>query len=205
MDNNIAALNVGGKLFTTYRSTLTKYPDTFLGTMYSQDNFKVDEVQFFDRSPELFEYILAFYRTDILCKPEHIPDELWSNELKFWLIPVKTQESLLLLSNNIEPEKTLHDLYKLINTTLGFKHNTVNPRGPGFCQSRCAQPTKTLYTFLSALEDKLDKTNKLLKKLVENKERDNTKTYNTKSLRSPYGQSSGGCCSNSNQNNFYFD
>lgn len=44
---HIVTLNVGGKHFMTYQSTLLKYPMTLLGRMYSNDNgFKVDEIQF---------------------------------------------------------------------------------------------------------------------------------------------------------------
>ena len=62
----IITINVGGKHFMTYQSTLLKYPTTVLGRMYSKDNeLKVDEVQFFDRSSEIFDHILNFYRTGL--------------------------------------------------------------------------------------------------------------------------------------------
>ena len=57
----IIILNVGGKIFKTYKSTLQKYPETLLGKMYSNDNkFQVDDIQFFDRSSFIFKYILNF-------------------------------------------------------------------------------------------------------------------------------------------------
>ncbi len=78
-------LNVGGKIFVTYRNNLTKYPDTMLGRMYlNHDQFKASEVEFFDRSYKLFDHILNFYRTGILCKPELVNREIWQEELQYW-------------------------------------------------------------------------------------------------------------------------
>ena len=83
--NKKITMNVGGKYFLTYQSTLLKYPSTMLGKIYSDSNkFKVDDIQFFDRSSELFEYILNFYRTGIICKPILINKEIWEEEIRYW-------------------------------------------------------------------------------------------------------------------------
>ncbi len=85
-------LNVGGKHFMTYRSTLLKYPTTLLGMMYSSNNgFKVDEIQFFDRSSKIFEYILNFYRTGLLYKPTFINNSVWEEEINYWGLPEQEQ------------------------------------------------------------------------------------------------------------------
>ncbi|CAG8536977.1 522_t:CDS:2 [Paraglomus brasilianum] len=68
-------LNVGGVKFETYRSTLTAYPDTFLGTMFGDRNQSMlhpynGNEYFFDRDGRVFHYIMQYYRTGkIMWKP----------------------------------------------------------------------------------------------------------------------------------------
>ncbi|KAG9296751.1 hypothetical protein G9A89_001383 [Geosiphon pyriformis] len=64
-------LNVGGIKFETFRSTLTAYPDTFLGTMFQPRNQELlrpdkNNEYFFDRNGHAFYYIMQFYRIGIL-------------------------------------------------------------------------------------------------------------------------------------------
>ncbi|CAG8504856.1 22815_t:CDS:2 [Cetraspora pellucida] len=61
-------LNVGGVKYETYRSTLTKYPETLLGVMFSSRNEELlhptnENEYFFDRNGNAFRYIMTFYRT----------------------------------------------------------------------------------------------------------------------------------------------
>nr|CAG8435807.1 11891_t:CDS:2 [Entrophospora candida]CAG8437867.1 12130_t:CDS:2 [Entrophospora candida] len=61
-------LNIGGVKYETYRSTLEAYPDTFLGRMFQYSNQELlnpknGNEYFFDRSGQLFHYIMQFYRT----------------------------------------------------------------------------------------------------------------------------------------------
>lgn len=76
-------LNVGGKIFQTHLDTIRKYPDTMLERMYSSQ-LKVEEVLFFDRSSELFDSILNFYRTGLISNPFWISSEVWTEELRYW-------------------------------------------------------------------------------------------------------------------------
>ncbi|RIB10921.1 BTB/POZ protein [Gigaspora rosea] len=60
-------LNVGGIKYETYRSTLAKYPETLLGTMFSSRNEALlhttnGNEYFFDRNGDAFRYIMTFYR-----------------------------------------------------------------------------------------------------------------------------------------------
>jgi hypothetical protein len=82
-------LNVGGTRFETYLSTLTRYPNTTLGTMFSERNrpmlhFNKQGEVFFDRSPALFEPILAFYRNGVLRRPPHVDPRLFAEECAFF-------------------------------------------------------------------------------------------------------------------------
>ncbi|CAG8508490.1 11774_t:CDS:2 [Ambispora gerdemannii] len=74
-------LNVGGiKQYETYRSTLTAYPDTLLGTMFSERNKQLvnptqispagNKEYFIDRDGHVFRYILQFYRTGKIPWPD---------------------------------------------------------------------------------------------------------------------------------------
>ncbi|CAG8555929.1 1047_t:CDS:2 [Ambispora leptoticha] len=68
-------LNVGGVKYETYRSTLTTYPDTLLGTMFQKRNNELlrptnGNEYFFDRDGQVFRYIMQFYRTGEFLWPE---------------------------------------------------------------------------------------------------------------------------------------
>uniref|UniRef100_U9U2P1 BTB domain-containing protein n=1 Tax=Rhizophagus irregularis (strain DAOM 181602 / DAOM 197198 / MUCL 43194) TaxID=747089 RepID=U9U2P1_RHIID len=62
-------LNIGGIKYETYRSTLTAYPDTLLGTMFQERNEELlkpnKNEYFFDRNGKAFHYIMEYYRTEI--------------------------------------------------------------------------------------------------------------------------------------------
>ncbi|CAG8563923.1 9228_t:CDS:2 [Ambispora gerdemannii] len=69
-------LNVGGVKYETYRSTLTAYPDTLLGTMFAKRDKALfqqtnDNEYFIDRNGHAFYYILEFYRTGKVLWREH--------------------------------------------------------------------------------------------------------------------------------------
>lgn len=105
-------LDVGGKRFKTYRSTLTKYPETMLGKMFSDDSkFKVDVIPFFDRSSKLFDAILNFYRIGILVKPPQVSRYIWQEEIKFWGLPEG-------ISKSDEEDRNVSRLARKINDSL---------------------------------------------------------------------------------------
>ncbi|KAG9304793.1 hypothetical protein G9A89_016823 [Geosiphon pyriformis] len=91
-------LNVGGVKYETYRSTLTAYPDTLLGTMFQNRNSELLNLTngneyFIDRSGHLFHFIMQFYRTGCLVWPKEgssmmpIDRRELSEELDYFLIP----------------------------------------------------------------------------------------------------------------------
>ena len=57
-------LNVGGKLFTTTRGTLSRLPHTVLSQLHENDASydKTTGHYFFDHNPELFNWILDAHR-----------------------------------------------------------------------------------------------------------------------------------------------
>ena len=61
----IVTLNVGGSRYTTTLSTLTKYPDSMLGAMFSGRHALVqqeDGSYFIDRDGEAFSHVLSYLR-----------------------------------------------------------------------------------------------------------------------------------------------
>ena len=84
--NERLVLNVGGKSFATYRSTLEQVPDTRLSDLDELDpsyDFQNDEY-FFDRNPKFFSAILDFYRTGELHFAHCLCGPSIKKELDYW-------------------------------------------------------------------------------------------------------------------------
>jgi len=111
MFSDIIYLNVGGVKYTTSRSTLTKYTDSMLGSMFSQNiPMKVDKdgCYFIDRNGKIFEHILQFLRSGELILPENFENlKLLKCEAEFFQI-------LPLLNRLKIQEKNLQDYHKYI-------------------------------------------------------------------------------------------
>ncbi|CAF1656835.1 unnamed protein product, partial [Adineta ricciae] len=78
-------INVSGRRFECWRSTLEKYPDSLLGS--NEKEFFYDEdtrEYFFDRDPDVFRVILNFYRTGKLHYPKHECIAAYDEELAFF-------------------------------------------------------------------------------------------------------------------------
>ena len=93
--DKVITLNVGGTQYTTTLSTLTKYPDSMLGVMFSGRHDlpqQEDGSYFIDRDGEVFKYILMYLRDRDLCfdylhddglnNPQGQPSPLESSLLK---------------------------------------------------------------------------------------------------------------------------
>ncbi|XP_059800210.1 BTB/POZ domain-containing protein KCTD6a [Hypanus sabinus] len=83
-------LNVGGHLYSTSISTLTRYPDSMLGVMFRGDFPTAKDSQgnyFIDRDGPLFRYILNFLRTADLTLPHGFKEiDLLRKEADFYQI-----------------------------------------------------------------------------------------------------------------------
>lgn len=90
-------LNVGGKYFTTSKSTLQSDPDSMLARMfqeseegsflYTPSNVDAKGAFLIDRNPTYFEQILNYLRTGKLIFDKHINPEGLLEEAKFFGIP----------------------------------------------------------------------------------------------------------------------
>ena len=89
--DSIINLNVGGKLYTTSISTLTKYPDSMLGRMFEGDLPSAKDARgnlVIDRDGKLFRYVLVFLRSSKLILPENFNEfALLEEEAEFYQIP----------------------------------------------------------------------------------------------------------------------
>jgi len=89
---NIVRLEVGGKIFSTSKSTLIKFEGSYFSAMLGNGNWQPEEngVYFIDRNPKYFGTILDYMRY------ETIDLEDWSNkdlsllkiELDYYQIPL---------------------------------------------------------------------------------------------------------------------
>lgn len=131
-DAQRVTLNIGGHHFTTFKDTLTKYPETLLGRMFATDQrLTHSEIPFFDRSHVLFDAILNFYRTGLLIKPEFVHEEVWEDELNFWILPIKASPDRIslmekklehIIKGSIINNKDVHRLIELY-----VEHQQLNP------------------------------------------------------------------------------
>ncbi|CAH1242111.1 BTB/POZ domain-containing protein KCTD6-like [Branchiostoma lanceolatum] len=85
-------LNVGGHIYTTAFSTLTRYPDSTLGILFGggQKSAMLDERgnYFLDRDGEIFRYVLNYLRTGQLNLPSKFPNfDLLCAEAEYYQIP----------------------------------------------------------------------------------------------------------------------
>jgi hypothetical protein len=79
-------LNIGGRIFQTYLSTLQKYPETMLARCFAGGLAKPNEKgeYFFDRDSTAFEAILNIYRCGKVVCPPAVDRDIFNDELKYW-------------------------------------------------------------------------------------------------------------------------
>lgn len=86
-------INVSGTRFETWQSTLDKYPLTLLGSPEREYFYDCHSGEyFFDRDPQIFRYILNYYRTGRLHFPKHECVSVYEDELNFFGIRPDTLE-----------------------------------------------------------------------------------------------------------------
>uniref|UniRef100_A0A8C4Z9E6 Potassium voltage-gated channel subfamily D member 3 n=1 Tax=Gadus morhua TaxID=8049 RepID=A0A8C4Z9E6_GADMO len=87
--DELIVLNVSGRRFQTWRTTLDRYPDSLLGSSEKEFFFNEETKEyFFDRDPDSFRSILNFYRTGKLHYPRYECISAYDEELAFFgIIP----------------------------------------------------------------------------------------------------------------------
>lgn len=88
-------INVRGKSYETYHSTLIQYPNTLLGSELQRRKYYDRRIQAycFDVSPDAFEAILFFYQSrGIMAKPAFVKENEYTQALKLFGI-IRTKEN----------------------------------------------------------------------------------------------------------------
>lgn len=120
--------NIGGKIFTTFRATITKYPDTTLARALANPNMnKPDEKgnYFWDRNGTLFEYILDYYRTGKIVYPKLISEEDFHRELEYWGLPVpdlKLRFKDIVDTDHLDRTLSMFQYYALNNQSYKYDY-----------------------------------------------------------------------------------
>lgn len=92
LGDDVVILNLRGKLFSTRKSNLQKYPETLLGKAFAPgskfNHFPMSTgTLFIDQNPEHFQMILDFYTLNIFPEaPKNVSEEWWKAYLDFFLI-----------------------------------------------------------------------------------------------------------------------
>ncbi|XP_051881760.1 BTB/POZ domain-containing protein KCTD21-like [Pristis pectinata] len=110
-------LNVGGSLYTTSLTTLTRYPDSMLGSMFAGTLPIKKDVQgncFIDRDGKMFRYILNFLRTSHLDLPVDFQElDLLNREADFFQIQplLEALQKIKAISTKVRMNTILNIIY----------------------------------------------------------------------------------------------
>ncbi|PAA88559.1 hypothetical protein BOX15_Mlig034117g2 [Macrostomum lignano] len=90
--SSLITLDVGGTRYSTSLSTLTRYPDSMLGAMFS-DRFRLNNPAAIDRDGNLFRHVLNFLRNGRLSLPDGFSEgEALLAEAEFYQIQPLVQQ-----------------------------------------------------------------------------------------------------------------
>ncbi|CAM4364523.1 potassium channel regulatory protein isoform X2 [Caretta caretta] len=121
-NQEVAILNVGGSKFTTWASTLRRFPESRLARMLNSNDheFRLVNGQFFvDRDGTLFNYILDFLRTLQLSLPTDFSDyQRLQREADFY--ELHSLADLLSQENLLKPRPEILEVRFLLQETQAF-------------------------------------------------------------------------------------
>lgn len=100
-------INVRGKKYETYKSTLEQFPDTLLGSDGGRGRFydSANEELCFNTDPNSFDAILFFYQSggSILARPSSVDEDSFADEVKFFGL-FEEAEELAESMTSVQPE-----------------------------------------------------------------------------------------------------
>lgn len=119
---DVVTLNVGGIKFTTFASTLLRFPDSRLAHMLDggDRDFRLVNGQYFvDRDGSLFSYILDYLRTSQLTLPSDFSDyERLQREAEFYQLQALTEQ--LGQENIYRPRQEILEVRFLLQESHAF-------------------------------------------------------------------------------------
>ena len=105
-------INVRGKKYETFKSTLEQFPDTLLGSNGGRARYydSINEELCFNRDPNSFDAILFFYQShgNILARPSSVDEDSFADEVKFFGLFEETEELEESFSSEQEESFTGH-------------------------------------------------------------------------------------------------
>ena len=133
MADEVLTLNVGGMLYTTTRSTLTKYRDSMLGAMFD-GAFELptdcNGHYFIDRDGETFRYVLNFLRTHKICVPDDYKNlELLEAEADYYQIEPLLEIVRDMISKNKNKSGYYIEILDFEETAYFYRFYSDPPRG----------------------------------------------------------------------------
>ncbi|CAJ0591153.1 unnamed protein product [Cylicocyclus nassatus] len=123
-------INVGGTVFETYLSTLTKVNDSVLSAMIAEEMQNGDEL-FIDRNPLLFAKVLDYLRDEerFVPPPEDDAREALRREAEFYKLPELVKKCLpeeIRFGDDVKWKESAIDSYwKVFAMALGGPNCTV--------------------------------------------------------------------------------
>ena len=100
-------INVSGMMFETLESTLSRFPDSLLGSPKKREKYYDSKKRefFFDRNRVAFDAILYFYQSHgKLLRPAEIDRKTFFDEIQFFELGEDVVERFKTLEMNVEPE-----------------------------------------------------------------------------------------------------
>lgn len=92
VDRRRVCINISGKRYETFESTLAKYPETLLALPQRELFFdSLNGEYFFDRNRKAFGAILTYCQTGVLVKPATLDDRIFAAELRFFGFDAESQ------------------------------------------------------------------------------------------------------------------
>ena len=94
---SIVKINVSGKKYQTFETTLQRFPDTLLGSSATREPFydATKGEYFFDRHRSCFTSILYYYQSEgILMRPVNLSPDVFMQECSFFGIGEEAQKIL---------------------------------------------------------------------------------------------------------------
>jgi len=95
VDRRRVCINIAGKRYETYESTLAKYPETLLALPQRELFYdSLNGEYFFDRNRKAFGSILTYCQTGVLVKPPNLDERIFAAELRFFGFELESQAHL---------------------------------------------------------------------------------------------------------------